>query len=425
MKKTNNNSRASFSRRAFLKQSGAATAALSPFVPVLNLEAQEAGVAKRIIFFNSFNGTIADEYFPDNDGRDFSLKRILDPLQDFRDRMTILGNVNMDPAPGGAHTGQGMLLTNTIPNDDRQGQGISVDQYIANQIGSQTPFSSVYLGNVVQGGSGGVYWRGASDEIDVEDNAYRSFDRLFGNLSGSSSAQRLADRRGSIIDGVLSDLNRFRSTLASDDQQLVDLHLDSLRTLEEELSSDVSCAPPEIQGGVDTSEIANMPQTARLNNQIAVAALRCGLTRVIGMPFLRPVRNHTLTFLGQNDGLHDISHDGVSNSTEKYIVIQRWYSEQLADLCQRLAAVPEGNGSMLDNTLVVWSNPLRSSHTKTNLPITMIGGSWYFDTGQYRRYSSEPHGKWLVSLCHAMGLDNVSTFGERDSSQGPLSGISL
>ncbi len=416
---------AALSRRAFLKHSGALATMLSPFIPTLNLEAQEASVAKRIIFFNSFNGTIADEFFPDDTGRDFTLKRILNPLQDFREKMTILGNVNMDPAPGGAHTGQGMLLTNTIPNDSRQGMGISVDQYIANQIGGDTPFSSFYLGNVVQGGSGGIYWRGAADEIDVEDNAYRSFDRLFGDLGGGqAAAQRLADRRRSVIDGVLSDLNSFRSTLPADDKQLVDLHLDSLRTLEQELSSEISCAAPAIDGSVDTSLIANMPETSVINNQIAVSALRCGLTRVIGMPFLRPVRNHALTFLGQTDGLHDISHDGVANSTEKYTVIQEWYGRQLADLCQRLAAVPEGSGTMLDNTLIVWSNPLRSSHTKTNLPILMIGGGWYFDMGQFTRYSSEPHGKWLVSLCHAMGV-NVSTFGETDTSQGPLSGITI
>jgi len=167
-----------------------------------------------------------------------------------------------------------------------------------------------------------------------------------------------------------------------------------------------------------------MPELSRINNQIAVSALGCGLTRVIGMPFLRPVRNHALRFLGQTDGLHDISHDGVPNSTEKYTQIQTWYGEQLADLCQRLDAVPEGDGTMLDNTLIVWSNPLRSSHTKTNLPITMIGGGWYFDTGQYMRYNSDPHGKWLVSLCHAMGIE-VSNFGMNETSNGPLTGITL
>lgn len=422
MTKKRSNS-APLSRRAFLKYSGAAAATLSPFVPVLNLEAQEASVDKRIIFFNTFNGTIADEYFPDDTGRDFTLKRILSPLEDFRDRMTILGNLDMDPAPRGAHTGQGMLLTNTIPNDDRQGQGVSVDQFLANQIGGDNPFSSIYLGNEVQGGSGGVYWRGASDEISVEDNPYRSFDRLFGGGAIDSSAQQLQARRGSVIDSVLGSLNDFRSTLPQDDRLLVDLHLDSLRTLEGELNSEIACSSPQLDQGVNIG-VDNMPAIARINNQIAVSALGCGLTRVIGMPFLRPVRNHALRFLGLSDGLHDISHDGVSNSTEKYITIQRWYSEQLADLCQRLAAVPEGSGNMLDNTLIVWSNPLRSSHTKTNLPITMIGGGWHFDTGQYRRYSNEPHGKWLVSLCHAMGV-NVDTFGEPDTSRGPLSGITL
>jgi len=411
------------SRRAFLKYSSAFAGALSPFIPTLNLEAADADVAKRIIFFNSFNGTIADEFFPDDTGRDFELKRILDPLNDFRERMTILGGLDMDPAPGGAHTGQGMLLTNTIPNGDRQGTGISVDQHIANQIGGDSPFSSLYLGNVVQGGSGGVYWRGDSDEISAEDDPYRSFDRLFGGGVSNLAAQRLRERRGSVIDNVLGSLNDFRSTLPQDDRILVDLHLDSLRTLENELAADVACGAPEIEQGV-SSDTDNMPQISRINNQIAVSALGCGLTRVIGMPFLRPVRNHALRFLGQTDGLHDISHDGVPNSTEKYTQIQEWYGEQLGDLCQRLAAVPEGSGTMLDNTLIVWSNPLRSSHTKTNLPIAMIGGGWHFDMGQYRRYNSEPHGKWLVSLCQAMGV-NASTFGMTETSNGPLSGITL
>ena len=351
MKKILNNN-GSFSRRAFLKHSSAAAAVLSPFVPVLNLEAQEAQIPKRIIFFNTFNGTVPNEYFPDNDGRDFRLKEVLEPLEGFRDRMTILGNVNMDPAPSGAHTGHGMILTNTLPDDDRKGQDISVDQYIARRIGDQTPFDSAYLGNVSQGRDGSVYYRGRRDEVLAEDNPYRSFDRLFGNVGGNAGAQRLSDRRRSVIDGVLGDLNSFRSTLPSDDQQLLDLHLDSLRSLEQELSNEVTCASPELQGGINTGDVGNMPEISGLNNQIAVSALRCGLTRVVAMPFLRPVRNHTLTFLGQRDGLHDISHDGVSNSTEKYTAIQRWYAEQMNDLCRSLAAVPEGNGNMLDNTLL-------------------------------------------------------------------------
>ncbi len=415
------------SRRAFLKRGSAAALALSPFIPTLNLEAQESGVPKRIIFFNTFNGTIPDEFFPDDTGRDFQLSRILDPLQSFRDQMLVLGNVGMSPAPRGAHTGQGMLLTNTIPNDDRLGTSISVDQFIANRIGADTPFNSLHLGNVTQGGgSASVFFRGGLDAIAAEDNGYRSFDRLFGNITNGSNT-RLSERRSSVIDGVLDDLNRFRGTLGTADRQLVDLHLESLRSLERELNSELVCSAPDIELGLDLSETVNMPEISRINNQIAVSALSCGMTRVIGMPFLRPVRNHALTFLGINDGLHDISHNSVSNSTEKYITIQRWYSEQLLDLCQRLAAVPEAGGTMLDNTLVVWSNPLSraNNHTKTNLPIVMIGGGWHFDLGQYVRYSrDEPHGKWLVSLCHAMGIE-VSNFGRSETSDGPLSGITI
>ena len=188
------------SRRAFLKYSGAGAAALAPFVPTLNLHAQEDNVPKRVIFFNTFNGTVVEEFFPNNAGRNFQLKKVLEPMQDFKNRMTILGNVDMDPAPGGAHTGQGLLLTNTTPNDQREGQGISVDQVIANGIGADTPFDSIHLGNVTQGGgSASVYWRGASDAIPAEDNPYRSFERLFGHSNGGT-AQLLAQRRGSVID---------------------------------------------------------------------------------------------------------------------------------------------------------------------------------------------------------------------------------
>lgn len=413
---------AALSRRAFLKSCSATAVALSPFVPVLNLEAAEVGTPKRIIFVVTHNGTAVNEFFPDEAGRDFRLKRVLEPLQPFRDRMTILGNVNMDPAPSGAHTGQGMLLTNTITDGNRIGMGISVDQFIASQISADTPFGSVLLGNNSHA-NGELWLRGARDTIPAENNPYRSFDRLF---TGDQNGMEIAQRRGSVIDGVLADLNAFRSKLPSDDQQLIDLHLDSLRSLERSLSSDLVCAAPELLQGIDSGRTELMPEISALNNQIAVAAMSCGLTRVIGMPFLRPVGDYVLSFLGINDGIHTISHNGVADSPEKFTVINQWFSSQVADLCKRLEETPEGEGSMLDNTLVVMSNPLSDGarHSKENLPIAMIGGDWHFDTGQYMQYSGEPHGKWLVSLCQAMGVD-VSTFGETDTSQGPLPGITL
>ena len=343
--------------------------------------------------------------------------------------MTLVGGVNMDPAPGGAHTSMGMLLTNTIPNDERLGQGISVDQVIAREIGNDTPFSSVHLGNVTQGGgSASVYYRGASDAIAAEDSPYRSFDRLFGNVEGGGTNPATIafnQRRSSIIDGVLDDLNRFRGTLPNDDQQLIDLHLDSLRNLEKELSADVAeCFKPDVSGNLDTDSASNLPAISELNHKIAAAAFNCGLTRVIGMPYLRPVRDHRLTFLGQTEGLHTISHNAVPDSEEKYITIQTWYAEQLNSLCQRLAAIPEAGGTVLDNTLVVHSNPLSLVHGKTNLPLLMIGGDWYFNSGQYQKMNNEPIGKWLVSLCHAMGLNN-NTFGRTETSNGPLLGLTL
>ncbi len=416
--------RGTISRRSLFKFGGAAAVVgLSPFVPLLRSDAEVTEAPKRIIFMVSHNGVAVDEFFPDSAGPGFALKKVLEPLEDFRDRMTILGNVNMDPAPGGAHTGQGMLLSNTIPNEDRLGMGISVDQFIASEIGTDTPFKSLLLGNTSHA-NGEVFLRGPADPIPAENDPYASFERIFGDFTGDEEAAALKERRGSTIDAVIDDLNSFQAGLPTEDKQIMELHLDSLREIEKQIDSDLVCTTPEIEGGVDSGDTHQMPAVSAINNQLIVSAMRCGLTRVGCMPTLRPVGNYRLTFLGIDDGYHDISHNAVPDSEEKMVTIGNWHAQQAADLCQMLADSPEGDGSMLDNTLIVYTNPLESgsAHRKTNLPIVMIGGGWYFQMGQYVQYDGEPHGKWLVSLCHAMGVD-VDTFGREETSDGPLSGL--
>lgn len=408
---------------------GAAAAALAPFVPVLSADAQSADAPKRILFYVFHNGTIMDEYWPTGMGRDFELKRILAPLEPFKERMTIVGGVDMDPAPGGAHTGQGMLLTNTEPNSGRIGQGISVDQYLAAEIGQESAFPSLHVGNHSHR-TGELWLRRANDPFPAENSPYRTFDRVFADFSAggdTSALESLRARRQSVIDRVSTDLDRFRGALGSVDQELVDRHLTSVRELERalEASTAVTCAPPDLQGGVDTGDTSTMPEISVLNNQLMQAIFSCDMTRVVGMPVTRPVANVVFRWTGSTEGHHNMSHESPSTD-EPLTEIGSWLSGEIADLLARFEATPEGGGSMLDNTLLVFLNPLSNgdNHSKRDLPITMVGGQWHFDTGRYVRYQNEPHGKFLVSLCQAMGVD-TDTFGEADTSRGPLTGLAL
>jgi Protein of unknown function (DUF1552) len=146
------------------------------------------------------------------------------------------------------------------------------------------------------------------------------------------------------------------------------------------------------------------------------------ITNSVGQPFMR--------WLGIDKGHHELSHEPDSNEDayEKLIKINTWYCEQVAYLAKRLAATPEpgGEGSMLDNTTLVWTNELGkgNSHTRDNIPFVLVGGGLGFKMGQAIDYGKVPHNRLLMTFCEAMGHP-VKSFGNPDfCSDGALTGLS-
>lgn len=424
----------SFSRRKLL-QMGGASAALASFLPILNSEAQEADTPKRIIFYVTHNGTIGSEYTPDGTGKDFSFRRILSPLEPYKDYVTVVGGIDLDPYLGWApHVGQGMLLTNVEPRtEDRMGMGISLDQYLAQSIGQETYLPQLLTGTMPYTGVGGTYakwqhFRGPADPVQVEPDPYAVFDRVFaGSTENNDGLIALANRRGSVIDCVRNDLNRIRSTLPQDDRHLIDAHLQSLREVETTYAVPPPvCEGPTLEGGINVTDNRNTPLVSRMHNRVMHAALRCDATRIGSMTIAAPTTGMAYPWANADNSHHALSHEGTPEALEQLININTWHFEEIADLVGLLHSTPEGDGNMLDNTLIVYMNPLSSgqTHSKRDLPITLIGGKWYFDAGQHIRYQGESLGKLLVSLSHAMGVE-VDTFGNPNTSDGPLSGITI
>lgn len=150
------------------------------------------------------------------------------------------------------------------------------------------------------------------------------------------------------------------------------------------------------------------------------------MARLATLQFTRSVGGARMTWLGIDDGHHALSHkpDSDKESQDKLTKINTWYCEQLAYLVERLDKTPEpdGSGSLLDNTVVVWTNELGkgNSHTLDNIPFVLVGNGMDFRMGRSLKYSNVPHNRLLLSFAHAMGHP-ISTFGNPNfCGDGPL-----
>jgi hypothetical protein len=165
---------------------------------------------------------------------------------------------------------------------------------------------------------------------------------------------------------------------------------------------------------------------SRLQIDMMVMALACDLTRVSSMLWARAGSNVRYTWLGLDTEHHSIAHDSTTPARDQIAAINTWHAGELAYLLDALKAVPEGDGTMLDNTLVVWGNELADgySHAQQPIPLVLAGkAGGVLQTGRYIDYGESRHNRLLVSICNLMGLPEVTSFGTLDDGSGPLSDL--
>jgi hypothetical protein len=172
-----------------------------------------------------------------------------------------------------------------------------------------------------------------------------------------------------------------------------------------------------------------MPQITKMQTELLVSSLAADFTRVATFQITNSVGQPKMRWLGIDEGHHELSHEPDSNEPayEKLIKINTWYCEQVAYLAKRLAETPEpgGNGSLLDNTTIVWTNELGkgNSHTRENIPFVLVGGGLGFKTGRAIDFKGTPHNRFLMTVAAAMGFE-VPSFGNPDfCGDGVLTGL--
>ena len=421
-------------RRNFLRNLGIGAATL-PFVlnlPSLGLANQRRRKQRLVIMFSP-NGIVPKNFWPDEDSESLQLKEILSPLEPFRDRtLTLEGVCDKVRGDGDSHMrGMGCLLTGIelFPGNIQGGShtpagwasGHSIDQELKNHLQqnpeTQTRFGSLEFGVMVPNRADTwtrMVYAGPNKPIAPIDNPYQMFSKLYGQVKDKESLK-------SILDDLQEDLRRVRTAVNSEDRQLLDEHATFVREMERELRAvddNVGHAIPELEPDVK-EENNNIPQISKMQVDLMVNSFVADFSRLATFQITNSVGQARMRWLGIDEGHHELSHkeDSDDESQEKLTKINKWYCEQMAYLAKRLAETPEpgGDGSLLDNTLIVWSNELGkgNSHTLDNIPFVLVGNGLDFRMGRSIKYPKLPHNRLLMSLAHGMG-HRIERFGNPD-----------
>jgi hypothetical protein len=433
-------------RREFLRDLGIGAAAL-PFIlnlPSLGFANQRQRKQRLVILFSP-DGVVPNAFWPDAEGKITALKESLTPLEPFMSRTLILHGVcNKLRGDGDGHMrGIGCLLTGIelFPGNIQGGSdtpagwasGPSIDQEIKNHLqadpATRTRFGSLEFGVLVPDRADTwtrMVYAGPNKPIAPIDDPYQMFTKLYGRLKDQEHLK-------SILDDLQEDLRKVGSVVSSEDRHLLEEHAGFVREMEQELkasnNADVGHAVPELEPGVKTQN-DNIPRISKMQIDLLVNSFAADFARVATLQFTNSVGQARMRWLKINEGQHELSHrpDSDKDAQDKLTRINKWYCEQMAYLAKRLAETPEpgGGGSLLDNTLLVWTNELGkgNSHTRDNIPFVLVGNGLDFKMGRSIKYPKVPHNRLLLSLAHGMG-HRIKTFGNPDfCGAGPLPNLS-
>jgi hypothetical protein len=464
--------RGSVTRRGLLR----ALAGGSALVPLLDARAGRAApkFPRRLVIVHWTNGVLPD-YWPAKPapGQDFVLSDALSPLEPHKKDIILLGGLKIEGPISVGHQALPSLLTGAPalqpkPNTLTIGNAISVDQHVANALARHAPtrFRSLELGAAYldpRSSYRAISFRGPAVEGRPADNPpevdpMRVWRRLFDDGSAGSASlgerlTRLRNQRGSVLDQVGRDLRSLAANLGAADRAKLEAHLASVRAIEEELARGNAesgaprpalCAPvqPALAGANSARPIDELVSQ---QFDLLAMALRCDLVRVVTV-LLVSAHNFWLSFpfLGPEfsgpDGAgidplhHPIAHKGGPRKAK----VDKWWIGQFAKLIERLKMVPEGDGTLLDNTALLFANQMGhgDSHALSGVPWILAGGcQGAFQTGRYLTPAAwnpaapmmgcPPTNGVLTSLANAM-LDGweppLTSFGNPELT-GELAGL--
>lgn len=449
-------------RRTFLRGAGGVAVAL-PFLDAMMNTSRAAGEGPppRFVVFFSANGTIEERWKPVGTAESFVLDdpadpgKILAPLEPYKDQLLILDGVDalsrsQGPGGNGHDMGMGHMLTATslvvgpsgvgefshLP--DGSAGGPSIDQVVADAIGTETAFRSIEFGvrallDLQRQVTSRMCYRGPFEVLPPENDPRAAFDAFFVQIGADpSEIAKIRAQRHSVLDRVKDDFDKLNAKVGGNDRMKLEQHLQAIREVEQSLDAEggplAGCATPGQPDELDPNANDNYPAIGQAQMDLLTMALTCDITRVSSLQWSTAQSGVRFSWLGHTDSHHSLSHeaDNDPNARSQLTEINHWYAQQFAYLLGKLQAQTEGEGTLLDNTIVLWVNEQGNgdTHSKEEIPYILAGNhAGVLNTGRWLQFDSVAHNDLYLAILHAFGQNQITTFGNPEFVSGPLPGL--
>jgi len=423
-------------RRTFLRGAGATIALplLDAMVPAFAATPQ---APTRYAFLHVPHGASPGYWKPKGSGKNWELSPILQPIAPFKDRITVIsgtdhamaGSLSPEESAGDHSRTAAVYLSGAHPKRT-EGQdifcGITIDQVLAQHIGQNNPLPSLELCIEDVGALGvcgvgyscaytnTISWSSPTTPLPMERNPQIVFERLFGD--GSTPQERAARKREdrSILDSVLADVGRLKHGLGPSDLARLEEYVDNIREIERRIALAEKTAAME----ADRPEVAELPfdQHVKLLFDLQTLAFKADITRVTTMMLSRDLSAKVYPESGVPDAYHALSHhQDDPTRMERYAKLNAYHVMIARYFLERLDSTPDGDGTLLDHSLVMFGSPMGDSnlHDHIDLPVFIAGSA----NGKYEggRHIVNPEhtplANFFVTLAAKEGID-LKSFGD-------------
>ena len=386
------------------------------------------------------HGGVMNNWTPAAEGP-LTLSRTLAPLEPFKNQVVVVSNLaHKMAAPagpgdnGGDHTRSPAVFLNGVHPKRTDGAdihaGVTIDQIAAQKIGLETPLPSLELATEDYSGLVGscdvgfscaymntISWRTPTTPLPMEINPRLVFDRLFGD--GATAAERSSRRQDtrSLLDSVMAQLPSLQRDLPAGDRRRLDQYLDDVREIERriqraEAAARVDVTLPDVPAGVP----ATFAEHVKLMMDLQVLAFQSDITRVSTLMLARELSGAVFPETTIRDPFHNLSHHSNDRGNmDRFAILNLYHMTKFAYFVLKLQETPDGDGSLLDHSLVLYGSSLSdgNQHNFSPLPIVLAGGaSGALKGGRHVRYPKDTHmSNLLLALLDKLGA-RLDTFGD-------------
>lgn len=416
------------SRRTFLRGAGATIALpfLESMVPAATPLRQTAAAPKTrlgAIYFP--HGATMYSWTPSAEGSNFDFTLILEPLKPFRDRINIISDLSHPQAYGGGSATSNHTRSAAAFLSGAQARigtkaylGVTADQFAAQKIGQDNPLPSIELGIENASLSCGdglscayrdtISWQGPTAPLPMENNPQVIFERLFGD--GSTDSERRARRQQSLslLDSVMGEASALNKRLPASDRDRVEQYLNDVREIErriekagQQVSDDLKVPP------IPTGIPRDVEDHIKMMYDLWVLAWQADITRITTLLMAKELSGAVYAKSGVRDAFHTLSHhSNLKENMDRFSLINRYHVTLFTHLLQKLQAIPEGDGNVLDHSMILYGSAMSdgNQHNHDPLPIILAGGA----SGKLKggRHIRNPKNTTMSNLLLAM-LDKL------------------